>query len=36
MRLNSKLIENVYTATLVDVRTDLLTIVLITRHRGAA
>ena len=32
----SKLIAKDFTATLVDVRVDLLTLVLITRQRGAA
>jgi hypothetical protein len=36
MLLNSKLIDKDFTATLVDVRVDLLTLVLITEHRGAA
>ena len=34
--LNSKLIAKDFTATLVDVRVDLLTLVLITEQRGAA
>ena len=34
--LNSKLIAKGFTATLVDVRVDLLTLVLITEQRGAA
>ena len=33
---NSKLIDKDFTATLVDVRVDLLTLVLITELRGAA
>ena len=33
---NSKLIAKDFTATLVDVRVDLLTLVLITEQRGAA
>ena len=33
---NSKLIVKAFTATLVDVRVDLLTLVLITEQRGAA
>ena len=36
MLLNPKLIAKDFTATLVDVRVDLLTLVLITEHRGAA
>ena len=32
----SKLIAKAFTATLVDVRVDLLTLVLITEQRGAA
>jgi hypothetical protein len=35
MLLNSKLIDMDFTATLVDVRVDLLTLVLITELRGA-
>ena len=34
--LNSKLIAKAFTATLLDVRVDLLTLVLITEQRGAA
>lgn len=34
--LNSKLITKAFSATLVDVRVDLLTLVLITEQRGAA
>ena len=34
--LNSKLIAKDFTATLVDVRVNLLTLVLITEQRGAA
>ena len=33
---NSTLIAKDFAATLVDVRVDLLTLVLITEHRGAA
>ena len=33
---NSKLIDKAFAATLVDVRVDLLTLVLITEQRGAA
>jgi hypothetical protein len=36
MLLNAKLIDKGFTAPLVDVRVDLLTLVLITEHRGAA
>lgn len=36
MLLKSKLIAKDFTATLVDVRVDLLTLVLITEQRGAA
>ena len=36
MLLNSKVIDKDFTATLVDVRVDLLTLVLITEQRGAA
>ena len=34
--LNSKLIAKAFAATLLDVRVDLLTLVLITEQRGAA
>ena len=34
--LNSKLIDKGFTATLVNVRVNLLTLVLISVHRGAA
>ena len=36
MLLNLKLIDKAFAATLVDVRVDLLTLVLITEQRGAA
>jgi hypothetical protein len=36
MLLNSKLIDKAFAATLVDVRVDLLTLVLITEPGGAA
>ena len=36
MLLNSKLIDKSFTATLVNVRVDLLTLVLITQQWGAA
>ena len=36
MLLGSKLIAKDFAATLVDVRVDLLTLVLISRQRGAA
>ena len=36
MLLGSKLIAKNFAATLVDVRVDLLTLVLISRQRGAA
>ncbi len=36
MLLTSKLIAKDFTATLTNVRVDLLTLVLITEHRGAA
>lgn len=36
MLLNSKFIDKAFAAALVDVRDDLLTLVLITEQRGAA